>query len=116
MRMLIRRREVFGMLAKGAAFAICVFGMVPKCRACLYGSYWVVCPLNSSHVDQVDDGTCQHECEKCKAQKITTQCFKGAKVTLRCPNGHDGEVDTSQCRDACTGVTCGTCGANCRIG
>lgn len=116
MRMLIRRREAFRWLANGAAFAFCAFGMVPKCRACLYGSYWVVCPNNTpnsnpQHVDRVDDGTCQHKCDKCGAQ-----CFRGANVTLRCPNGHDGEVDTSKCGDACTGVNCGTCGANCRIG
>ncbi len=114
--MLVRRRELFGVVAKAVTFGICIFGIVPKSRACLYGSYWVVCPKDNSHVDRVDDGTCQHECEECKAQKIKTQCFDGAKVTLRCPNGHDGKVDTSKCGDACQGVTCGTCRVNCRIG
>jgi hypothetical protein len=107
--MLISRRDVFRRAANGAAFAVCMFGMVPKSWACLYGSFWVVCP--NGHVDRVDDGTCQHKCEKCGAQ-----AFNGAKVTLRCPNGHDGVFDTSSCGRACSSAKCGTCGRECRIG
>lgn len=106
---MISRRRLLGQAFRATAVASFYLASVAKAKACLYGSYLVVC--SKGHVDRVDQGTCQHKCETCGEQ-----VFRGAKVTLRCPNGHSGEVDSSVCGRACEGVNCGTCGANCRIG
>jgi hypothetical protein len=103
------RRDFMAKAARTSGAAV-VIALIPKsARACLYGKWWVVCP--NGHVDLVDDGTCQHKCEKCGVQ-----AFQGSIVTVRCPNGHDNRIDTAPCGRACTGFNCPTCGSNCRVG
>jgi hypothetical protein len=105
-----RRHFITAMLRAVAALgSIAVFP--GRAAACLYGKWWLVCPKGDA--DLVDDGTCQHQC---KTHRI--QVFRGKLVTVRCPNGHDTEIDTSTCKRACTDFICPAngCGRNCRVG
>ena len=106
----IARRKLLQQSLMGGFFAVAALVFPSQARACLYGKWWVVCPNN--HVDEVDDGTCQHKCSKCGQQ-----CFRGNTVTVLCPKGHRNDV-TSQCDHAhCTQhFNCTTCGVDCRHG
>lgn len=76
---------------------------------CLRGTWIVRCP--NGHDDQVDDITCNHDCEKCDAKAVD-----GGRAMVVCPAGHATQV---------TGITeshlCnyrlpngGICGQQCR--
>jgi hypothetical protein len=94
----------------GAAGGIGFLLATPRrAQACLYGKWWVVCPKGDC--DLVDDGTCQHVCEK-----HGIQVFRGSQVTVRCPKGHDNPIDTAPCGRACTSYKCTVCGEDCRVG
>jgi len=103
------RRHFITKAANLAGVAAIIAATPKQASACLYGKWWVVCPVG--HVDQVDDGTCQHKCEKCGRQ-----AFQGSVVTVRCPSGHDNRIDTASCGRACGAYSCPTCGKNCRVG
>lgn len=79
-------------------------------EACLYGKWNVRCP--NGHIDTVTDGTCQHKCEKCRAQ-----VFSGKDVTVVCRNGHSSRITTGDCgRSTCTtSYICPKCGIDCRL-
>lgn len=111
------RRQFIAKAANLAGGIAIIAATQKQAKACLYGDWFVVCPVG--HVDKVDSGTCQHKCEKCGRQ-----AFQGSVVTVRCPRGHDNRIDTDRCpqmesrggRSACTGYNCSTCGSNCRVG
>ena len=108
--MRLTRRQLVQRVMTGGFAAVVLMAFPSKAKACLYGTWMVVCPNN--HVDEVDDGTCQHRCSKCGQQ-----CFRGDTVTVLCPKGHRNDV-TSQCdHDHCTEhFNCTTCGVDCRRG
>lgn len=105
-----RRRFVTSML--GALGAIGITLTVPtRASACLYGKFKVRCP--NGHVDIVEDGTCNHTCEKCDVKAFTE-----GEGDLVCPDGHVNHVRTGSSRrreDVTTSVKCRTCGKECRV-
>ena len=101
------RRE-FVVRAVGVAGAVGFIAAVPvPAQACLYGKWAVLCA--NGHVDLVDDGTCQHVCEKCGLQ-----VFSGDDVTVVCRNGHPNRIKTGA--PASTSFICPTCKTDCRLG
>jgi hypothetical protein len=73
--------------------AVAIIATIPRSAfACLSGTWFVRCP--NGHVDQVDDITCQHECNTCHAQ-----AFSGGNVTVVCPKGHDNPLVNTGSKD-----------------
>jgi len=82
-----------------------------RAQACLYGTFWVRCP--NGHIDTVDSGTCNHNCEKCGAKAFTE-----GEGDIVCPAGHINHVRTGSSRrqeDVTTSIKCRTCGKECKL-
>ena len=96
----------------GAIGAVGILLSVPtRAHACLYGTFKVRCP--NGHVDIVEDGTCNHNCDKCGAKAFTE-----GEGDLVCPDGHVNHVRTGSSRnrnDVTTSVKCRICRKECRI-
>lgn len=60
-------------------------------RACLYGTFIVRC--RNGHDDIVEDGTCNHDCEKCGVK-----AFSNGEGYIVCPSGHANYVQTGTSR------------------
>lgn len=106
------RRKFLGSFAGIAAVPVAVVSTPTRARACLYGKWNVQCP-RCGRVDRVDDGTCQHRCERCD-----TQVFSENKVTVVCRNGHPTQITSGACSSSSctTSYLCPKCGTDCRLG
>jgi DNA-directed RNA polymerase subunit RPC12/RpoP len=109
-----RREFITTVVGTIAAVGTVVVGAPSSAQACLYGKWQVRCA--NGHIDIVDDGTCQHKCEKCGLQ-----VFDGHTVTVVCPVGHANRVDTGtypqkRGHPVMESYKCSTCGRECRIG
>lgn len=108
--MKITRRGCLAAATKMAG-AICVIVAFPtEARACLYGTWHVQCP--AGHINQVDQGTCQHKCEQCGRQ-----VFDGNVVTVVCKNGHPNRITTGagDKQNVTQHYICPTCKTDCRL-
>src|ERR1043166_3980311 len=104
------RRE-FMARAVGATGAVGVIMAAPSAaQACMYGQWAVMCP--NGHVDMVDEGTCQHKCERCGVQ-----AFSDNVVTVVCRNGHPNRITTGAAnREQITQhYLCSVCKTDCRL-
>ena len=105
------RREFLGSLIGVFGAAAIVLTVPTHAQACLYGTFKVRCP--NGHIDIVEDGTCNHTCEKCGAKAFTE-----GEGDLVCPDGHVNHVRTGSSRrreDVTRSVKCRTCGKECKL-
>jgi hypothetical protein len=84
-------------------------GLEARETVCLEGTWIVRCPRG--HDDQVDDITCNHDCEKCGLKSVD-----GGTADVVCPDGHatrvGGVTRTHSCTFPLPGG--GICGKQCR--
>jgi hypothetical protein len=104
-----RRHFITSLMGTFGAVGI-MLSVPSRAHACLYGTFKVRCP--NGHIDTVEDGTCNHTCEKCGVKALSE-----GEGDILCPNGHINHVRTGSSRrrrDVTSSYKCRTCGKECR--
>ena len=108
------RREFTANCVHAVGILGLIAGTASKAEAYLLGTWWLACPHDDcDRIDQVNGGTEQHECSKCRRQMFYGD--NQTLVTIACPepNLHlNKDVETA---GEVRSFPCRTCGTECQM-